>query len=118
MLLRFRTLAIPSLLLAAACAACSTDSPVSSDPGDPGGPGAPGNPGRGSTMGPMDQAATALGVSIMSSNGGGSPRLIRTIAPRAAAAPNMAPAAAARAHVEALAPLWIQQQRPTTLVDN
>ena len=115
MLLSSRTLAVSSLLLAAACAACSTDNP---DVSDPGAPGDPGSPVPGSMMSPTDRAATALGVSIMSSDAGGSPRLIRAIVPRAAAAPNMAPAVAARAHVEALAPLWIQQQRPTTLVDN
>jgi hypothetical protein len=115
MLLSSRTLAVSSLLLAAACAACSTDNP---DVSDPGAPGDPGSPVPGSMMSPTDRAATALGVSIMSSDAGGSPRLIRAIVPRAAAAPNMAPTVAARAHVEALAPLWIQQQRPTTLVDN
>jgi hypothetical protein len=118
MLLRFRTFAIPSLLLAAACAACSTDTPSPGDPGDPGGPSDPGNPGLGPPMTTTEQTATALGVSIMSSNAAGAPRLIRAIVPRAAAAPNLAPVAAARAHVEALAPLWLQQQRPTTLVDN
>ncbi|TMQ07882.1 MAG: hypothetical protein E6J91_34560 [Deltaproteobacteria bacterium] len=69
-------------------------------------------------MSTTEQTATALGVSIMSSDAAGAPRLIRAIVPRAAAAPNMAPAVAARAHVEALAPLWIQQQQHATLVDN
>lgn len=117
MLIRFRTLAVPSILLATACAACSIDSPGTDDPVKPDGPADPGNPGIGPPMTAIEQTATALGVSIMSSDAAGAPRLIRAIVPRAAAAPNMAPAVAARAHVDALAPLWVQQQRPMPLVD-
>ncbi|HEY5951204.1 MAG TPA: hypothetical protein VIV40_37185, partial [Kofleriaceae bacterium] len=64
-----------------------------------------------------DQSATSLGVSIMSSDANGAPRLIRAIVPRPSVA-GIAPEAAARDHVTALASLWVKQARPTTLVDN
>jgi hypothetical protein len=65
----------------------------------------------------IDQIATGLGVSIMSTEATGAPRLIRSIVPRASAA-GMTPEAAARDHVAALAPLWLQQAPGTTLADN
>jgi hypothetical protein len=58
-----------------------------------------------------------MGVSIMSSDALGRPRLIRAIVPRATVA-GMAPGEAARDHIAALAPLWIQARRPATLVDS
>src|SRR5216110_3369461 len=90
-----RRLALSSLLFAAACA--SESSPTTPPDGD-----AP--PGPSSPVSILDQKATALGMSIMSQDAG-MPRLMRAIAPRAAA-PGLAPAAAAREHVAALAPLW------------
>src|SRR5262249_24987846 len=62
-------------------------------------------------------AATGLGVSIMSSDAGGAPRLIRAIIPRAGGA-GMTAEAAARDHVAALAPLWVQDAQPMGLVHN
>jgi fungalysin metallopeptidase (M36)/PA domain-containing protein len=114
MLFRFRTLAVPSLLLAAACAACASPTPPSGDPGDPGVPGDPGDPGQ--PVPSTEQDATALGVSIMSSDAAGAPRLIRAIVPRPSVA-GMAPEAAARDHVAALAPLWVRQAHPMDLID-
>ena len=126
MFLRFRTLGIPALLCAAACAACSSPTPTPGGPGDPGDPGAPGNPGdpgnpggtigAGGFVGTTDQLATGMGVAVLSADAAGAPRLIRAIVPRPAA--GMAPEAAARDHVAALAPLWVGQAHPTTLVEN
>jgi hypothetical protein len=104
-----RTLAVPSLLFAAACSFVS--SPDTDDPGDPG------DPGVGQPVTPVDQAATRLGVSIMARDARGVPSLIRAIVPRAglrAAAPEVV----ARDHVAALLPLWVQGATPMTLVDN
>ena len=68
MIFRFRTLSVPSLLFAAACAACASPAGDPDDPGDLG-PGAP------ATL--TDQIATSMGVSVMSSDASGAPRLIR-----------------------------------------
>jgi hypothetical protein len=46
-------------------------------------------------------------MTIMSSDATGAPRLMRAIAPRAAAL-GMLPGEAARDHVAALAPLWVK----------
>lgn len=113
MSLRFRTLAVPSLLFAAACGTGSS-SPPSGDPGDPGDPV---DPGAGRPATPADQTATTLGVSIMSSDASGAPRLIRAIVPRAGGA-GMTPEVAARDHVAALAPLWVRKAHPMSLVDS
>ena len=105
MLFRVRTLAVPSLLFAVACAACAS-------PGAP-----PADPGPGVPVTTTEQTATALGVSILSSDASGAPRLIRAIVPRASAA-GVTPEVAARAHVAALAPLWLSQaHRPMDLVE-
>src|SRR5262245_43834410 len=112
MLLRFPTLAIPSLLFAAACAATPPTS--TDDPGDPGDPGNPVDPGSGRPLTSTEQAATGLGMSIMSSDAFGTPRLIRAIVPRPAAA-GMTAEVAARDHIAALAPLWIQEAKPMAL---
>ncbi|HMG20916.1 MAG TPA: M36 family metallopeptidase, partial [Kofleriaceae bacterium] len=55
-------------------------------------------------------------MAILSSDASGTPRLLRTIVPRASAA-GMAPEAAARDHVAALAPLWVRQAQPMALAD-
>lgn len=104
MTVRFRRVALSSLLFAAACAA------PPSQPGDPG------DPGQASPVSPTEQNATSMGVSIMSADAQGRPRLIRAIVPRANVM-GLSPQAAARDHITALAPLWVKQQRPTTLVD-
>ena len=109
MLFRLRALVVPSLLFAAAC---SGDSP-STTPDDPGAPGASGG---GQTVTPIDQKATGLGMSIVSSDAAGAPRLIRAIVPRAVPA-GMAPGAAAREHVAALKELWVAQGQTTDLVE-
>ncbi|HET7504904.1 MAG TPA: M36 family metallopeptidase [Kofleriaceae bacterium] len=112
MFVRFRTLAVPSLLFAAACSSGSSSPP----PGDPGNPGDPGAPGNGQP-GKVDPNEVTLGVSVMSRDASGAPRLIRAIVPRPAAA-GATPEIAARDHVAALAPLWVKSERPMTLVEN
>src|SRR5215470_9773482 len=114
MLLRISTLAIPSLLFAAACAAPPT-SP--GDPSDPGDPGNPSDPGSGRPLTSTEQAATRLGMSIMSADAHGTPRLIRAIVPRPATA-GMTADVAARDHIAALAPLWVQDAKPMALAEN
>jgi hypothetical protein len=109
MLFRLRALVVPSLLFAAAC---SGDSP-STTPDDPGAPGASG---EGQTITPIDQKAIGLGMSVVSSDAAGAPRLIRAIVPRAVAA-GTAPGAAARDHVTALKELWVAQGQTTDLVE-
>jgi len=107
MFFRFRTLAVPSLLFAAACSGDSSSDP-SQDP--------PGDPGPGQTVTPTDQKATGLGLSILSADKTGAPRLLRSIVPRPAGA-GMSPAAAARDHLAALKELYVQQGKPMDLVD-
>jgi hypothetical protein len=107
MFFRFRTLVVPSLLFAAACTADSSSTPPPDDPGDPG---------QGQTVTPTDQKATGLGVSILSSDASGAPRLIRSIVPRAAGA-GMTPGAAARDHIAALKELYVGQAQAMDLVD-
>jgi len=63
----------------------------------------------------VEQAAVSAGLSILSSDASGAPRLMQAIRPRASAA-GLAPEAAAQDHVAALAPLWVQQARPMPLV--
>src|SRR5689334_1518896 len=103
---RLRALVVPSFLFAAAC---SGDSP-STTLDDPGAPE------EGQAVPPAEQRATALGVSIVSSDDAGAPRLIRAIVPLAAPA-GMAPGAAAREHVAALKELWLGQGEATDLVE-
>jgi hypothetical protein len=109
MLFRLRALVVPSLLFAAAC---SGGSPLPT-PDDPGPPGASDGA---QTVAPIDQKATGLGMSIVSSDAAGAPRLIRAIEPRAAPA-GMSPGAAARDHVAALKELWVAQGQTTDLVE-
>ncbi|MGE3546153.1 MAG: M36 family metallopeptidase, partial [Kofleriaceae bacterium] len=106
MFFRFRSLVASSLLFAAACGAPEPD-------GDPN----PGDPGQPLPVPSTEQTATSFGVSIMSSDAYGAPRLIRAVVPRGSVAGSSA-VAAARNHVRALAPLWVGQARPTTLVDH
>jgi hypothetical protein len=110
MFFRFRTLAVPSLLFAAAC---SGDSSPITDPTDPGNPGD--GPSRPVTT--NEQKATGMGVSIMAADPSGAPRLIRSIAPRAGGA-GMTASAAARDHVAALSELYVQQAPAMTLVED
>lgn len=114
MFLRFRSVALQSVLFAAACAACSDSTPstpVDPVPGDTVTPAGPGGP-----VTATDPDATALGVSIMASNTTGAPRLVRAIVPRPAVA-GTAPESAAREHVANLAALWLKKQTPMALVD-
>ncbi len=99
---RLRSLAVPSMLFIAACAAGSSPPPPS------------GNPGDARPVAPTEQAAVAHGVSILSSDASGAPRLMRSFRPRASIA-GSTPDVAARDHVAALAPLWVQHARPMEL---
>jgi hypothetical protein len=98
-MIRTRLLTLSSILLVAACAADSA-------PPDDSGPDQP------ATL--NEQTALTLGMSIMSSDASGAPRLMRAIKPRASA-PGLAPAEAARDHVTALASLWVQGAQSTAL---
>ncbi|HEX3480155.1 MAG TPA: M36 family metallopeptidase [Kofleriaceae bacterium] len=108
---RIRTLAWPGVALAitAACSSPSstpTPNPSPDPTGDPPGMQPPAD---------VDRAAVALGMTIDARDASGAPRLIRAIVPRRGIA-GMAPDQAARDHVAALAPLWMQQgQRPADL---
>ncbi len=61
-----------------------------------------------------EQTALSFGMSVMSSDASGAPRLMQAIKPRAGA-PGMAAADAAAAHVMGLAPLWVQSGQPMSL---
>ncbi|HZJ65217.1 MAG TPA: M36 family metallopeptidase [Kofleriaceae bacterium] len=98
-------------------AACATPSGSPTPPGDPDDPGSPDGGGKGRPVTPTEQLAVSLGVSIMSSDANGAPRLMRAWKPRASALA-AAPEAAARDHVAALAPLWVQQATPMALANN
>ena len=114
-----RSITLPSLLFAAACASGSSSPtpPASSpNPGTPSTPVAPPTGGAPIAIG-APQAAVSLGVTIMAANATGAPRLLRSIVPRPAAA-GMATPDAARDHVTALAKLWIQKANPIGLADN
>ena len=112
-MVRLRTFGIPSLLFIAACVAGTTSSP----PPSPGDPAQPTSAGDDLPAAPADQAAVAMGMSIVSSNAAGVPRLMRSLSPRASVA-GAAPAQAARDHVAALAPLWVHAAPPAALSDN
>src|ERR1044071_8821122 len=102
---RIRALVSPMIFTIA----CATDPSTSAPPGS-------GNPGAPPTIS-TEQLATALGVSIVSSESSGAPRLLRTIVPRPSAAGASA-AAAARDHVAALSALWVRGAQPMSLADN
>jgi large repetitive protein len=84
---------LPSLLLFVACA---SDPETAAPPSEPDQP---------ATV--KEQMALTMGMSILSSDAKGAPRLMRSIRPRASLA-GAAPEAAARAHVSALEALWVQ----------
>jgi len=105
-----RKLTLPWLVLAA----CSSGSPTN-DPSNPAGPSDPADPGTGRPVPSVDEAATGLGMSILSTDPRGAPRLMRSIVPRAGI-PGAAAEAVARDHVAALAPLWVGGATPMALV--
>src|SRR4051794_37726221 len=110
---RIRALVSPLIFTIACATGPSTSTPPGTgDPGDPDNP----NPGAPSTIS-TEQLATALGVSIVSSEPSGAPRLLRTIVPRPSAAGAPA-AAAARDHIAALSALWVRDAQPMALADN
>ena len=106
----WRTLALPGVALAitAACSSPTTTTPPDTDPtGDPPGMQPPND---------IDRAAVAMGVTIDARDAFGSPRLIRAIVPRHSSVAGMTADQAARDHLAALTPLWMQQkQRPADL---
>ena len=106
-MVRISTPTVLSALLLAACAAGSAPTPPA--------PGAS-SPGGARPAAPTDPTAVALGVSVVSRDALGAPRLLRAFHPRAATA-GLAPELAAREHVAALAPLWVQQASAMALVD-
>ncbi|HMG24260.1 MAG TPA: M36 family metallopeptidase, partial [Kofleriaceae bacterium] len=89
----------------ALAAGCSSPSPSPPPPPDP-------RPLRAQSA--ADLTAVGLGVAIDASDELGAPRLVRAVAPRSALA-GSAPDAAARDHVAALAPLWIDHRRAPDL---
>jgi len=126
-----RTVALTSWLFAAACASgSSAPTPPASAP-NPGTPSIPTAGNAGVAVG-VQQTAVSLGVTIMAADTAGAPRLLRTIVPRPAPAgppgppgppgpagpPGMTAGAAARAHVTALARLWIHNASPIGLMEN
>ena len=94
---RIRAITFPAAL--AFAAACSIPPPPPPDPDPP------------HTQRTSDLAAVSLGVAIDARDDGGAPRLVRAVVPRPALA-GMAPEAAARDHLAALAPLWIEHRQP------
>jgi len=112
-MLRIRALVSPLIFTIACATGPSTSAPPGTGiPGDPGDP----NPGTPPTIS-TEQLATALGVSIVSSEPSGAPRLVRTIVPRPSA-DGVPAAAAARDHIAALSALWVRDAQPMTLADN
>ena len=99
---------IPSIAIAAALTACAS-------PAMPPGTVDPGNPGTGNGQSvSTEQLAVSLGMSIMSSDPLGVPRLMRSFRPRAGLS-GAAPEVAARDHVAALTPLWLRKAPPMAL---
>jgi fungalysin metallopeptidase (M36)/PA domain-containing protein/fungalysin/thermolysin propeptide len=119
-MVRMPRLTIPALVFAAAaCAACSSSSKSGGDPAGPGGgpqPGDPEGPGTMSPGTPAERPEVSLGMTIMARDAAGAPRLMRAIRPRAMAAGMSAPLAA-RDHLAALAPLWVDRGRPMALTE-
>jgi hypothetical protein len=105
-MVRISRLTVSSLLFAAACTAGSSPAPS---------PGNPGSPGGSPPMSPTEQTAVSLGMSVMSTDAAGAPRLMRSFRPRAGLV-GASPEAVARDHIAALAPLWVQKARPMALV--
>jgi len=118
-MIRTRSLAVSSLVFAAACAAGVSAAPPDGNPAPPGDaadPGDAGSPGLVDPPSPNEPAAVTLGMTILARDGAGSPRLMRSIVPRAGLA-GMTPAGAARDHVAAIAQLWVKQAPAMTLID-
>jgi len=103
-MVRIYTVATAALLCAVACTAGSPPTRPSDDA-------APERPAA-----PNDPSAATLGMTVLSRDASGAPRLIQSIVPRARAA-GMTPQAAARDHVAALASLWVGRATPMALVD-
>jgi hypothetical protein len=101
-MVRIRTLATSSILFIAACTSSSSP-PVGPDV-----------PGDGESVSPPEQTAVSLGMSILSTDAAGSPRLMRSIRPRPSA-PGMTPELAARDHLAALTPIWLPTGRAMAL---
>src|ERR1041384_5821847 len=110
-MLRVRALVSPLIFTIACATGPSTSAPPGS--GNPGNP----NPGAPPSTISTDQLATALGVSIVSSEPSGAPRMLRTIVPRPSAA-GVTAAAAARDHIAALSALWGGDAQPMALANN
>jgi hypothetical protein len=100
---RIHALAAASLLCAAACTTGSPPSQPSSDGSEP--PASPDEP-----------SAATLGMTVLSRDASGAPRLLQAIVPRPRLA-GATPSAAARDHIAALAPLWVGRATPMTLTD-
>src|SRR5215468_5254305 len=103
-MLRTSALAVASLVFAVACTSGPPPTGPSSDPG-------PDRPAA-----PDDQNAASLGMTVLSRDASGAPRLLRSIVPRAPAA-GMTVQAAARDHIAALAPLWVGRATPMALTE-
>jgi hypothetical protein len=116
--MRFRsgTLKILCMTLVVACGDSSSPPPPVTPPDTP--PPTPPPPaGKGRPVTAAENLAVALGVTIMSSDASGAPRLMRSWKPRSSVA-GMTPEAAARDHVAALKPLWVQKTTPMALVNS
>src|SRR6185436_1283542 len=94
---RIRGIAVQAVVLALV-ATCSSSPPPEPEPTD------------GRVQAAVELAAVSLGVAIDARDERNAPRLIRAVVPRPAAG-GRAPDEAARDHVAALAPLWIQHQQ-------
>ena len=103
---RVRRLAVSSLVVMAACA--------QGTPADPPQPDDPGQPPPGARS--VDQLATDLGVAVLARDEHGAPRLIRAIVPRAGLS-GATPELTARAHIAALAQLWVPGAPAMSLVE-
>ncbi|HSR97522.1 MAG TPA: hypothetical protein VLM79_10750, partial [Kofleriaceae bacterium] len=103
--MRFRTGTL-KILVIALVAACGDDltKPV------------PPPSGKGRPVTAAENLAVSLGVTIMATDGSGAPRLLRAWKPRPVAN-GMSAEAAARDHVAALAPLWVQKATPMSLAN-
>jgi hypothetical protein len=97
---RIRTVVLPGAALAV-IATCTSSQPAL-------------EPGTTRVQPPGDLAAVALSVTIDARDDAGAPRLIRAVVPRPAVA-GMTPEDAARDHVAALAPLWVEHRRAPDL---
>jgi fungalysin metallopeptidase (M36)/PA domain-containing protein len=112
---RFRVsiVAFPGIALAvtAACSSPSATPPTTDPTGDP-----TTDPPGVTTPTDIDRVAVAMGVTIDSRDAFGAPRLVRAISPRRPSVAGMAADQAARDHLNALAPLWVNHQRPADVV--